>query len=72
MSCVKSFLLHYIPNEIALHKLVYPNWEVSISHAYVSIRPRIRQHTHKLVYPNWEVCVASAHVCSRTLTHDVC
>jgi hypothetical protein len=35
MSCVKSFLLHYIPNEIALHKLVYPNWEVCVAYAHV-------------------------------------
>ena len=38
MSCVKSFLLHYIPNEIALHKLVYPNWEVCVAYAHVCSR----------------------------------
>ena len=26
---MKNFLMHYIPNEITLHKIVYPHWEDS-------------------------------------------
>ena len=53
---MKNFLMHYIPSEIELHRVVYPHWEDSAEkfrRFAISVKPELTYRLNILYVPSW-------------------